>query len=179
MAKKSKNKSKNSKPQALEPKRPKIVDDFEKYFGKGDLEDWQRLCDDIGLEGDFESITKCRKAIKSVYVNIYDLLDAVKKGEHPQHFPDLETLIYYSFGGDEDGCKKIYPKRHVKDHLGPVKALLRPLTRGTMKRVRAMRKAAREQAKLDGLVGGMDNLDLGDQEYVMVPRMADAIPNRY
>lgn len=178
MAKKNKNKSKNSKPQALEPKRPKIVDDFEKYFGKGDLEDWQRLCGDIGLKDGLESITKCRKALKSVYVNIYDLLDAVKKGEHPQQFPDLEALIYYSFGGEE-GCKKIYPKRHVKDHLGPVKALLRPLTRGTMNRVFARRKAAREQRKLDGLVGGMDNLALGDQEYVMVPRMTDAMPNLY
>lgn len=51
--------------------------------------------------------------------------------------------------------------------------------RGTMERVRAMKKAAREQRNLDGLVGGMDNLALGDQEYVMVPRMTNAMPNPY
>jgi hypothetical protein len=35
------------------------------YFGGGELEDWQRLVHDLGIEGDFSSKTKCRKVGQS------------------------------------------------------------------------------------------------------------------
>jgi hypothetical protein len=38
-----------------------IAQEFEDYFGSGALEDWQRLCHDVGLEGYYGSITQCRK----------------------------------------------------------------------------------------------------------------------
>ena len=45
-------------------KTPAIVREFDDYFGTGTLEDWQRLCRDIGLSGELPSITKCRKVQK-------------------------------------------------------------------------------------------------------------------
>jgi hypothetical protein len=38
-----------------------IVREFNEYFGAGTLADWQRLCQDVGLDGDYRSITQCRK----------------------------------------------------------------------------------------------------------------------
>lgn len=31
------------------------------YFGAGNLEDWQRLCHDLGITGDLSSKNKCKK----------------------------------------------------------------------------------------------------------------------
>ncbi|KAL2124633.1 hypothetical protein VTJ04DRAFT_998 [Mycothermus thermophilus] len=46
-----------------------IATEFDAYFGSGDLEDWQRLCRDVGLTGQFRSKTECRKtpSSKGVY----------------------------------------------------------------------------------------------------------------
>ncbi len=38
-----------------------IVREFDAYFGTGTLDDWQRLCRDVGLTRDYPSITQCRK----------------------------------------------------------------------------------------------------------------------
>lgn len=38
-----------------------IVEEFNTYFGAGTLQDWQRLCRDVGINGDLPSITQCRK----------------------------------------------------------------------------------------------------------------------
>ena len=38
-----------------------IVREFDAYFGTGTLEDWQRLCRDVGLTKSYPSITQCRK----------------------------------------------------------------------------------------------------------------------
>ncbi|KAL2023187.1 hypothetical protein VTK56DRAFT_3310 [Thermocarpiscus australiensis] len=98
---------------------PAIVREFENYFGSGTLEDWQRLCRDVGLGGDLGSITKCRKALRGVCVNIYDLLDAVKMGGQPHRFRNRHELAEYTVR-----TGRIYPKIHVKE-MGPVRALLR------------------------------------------------------
>ncbi|KAK4240918.1 hypothetical protein C8A03DRAFT_12760 [Achaetomium macrosporum] len=96
-----------------------IVQEFNDYFGTGTLDDWQRLCRDVGLEGDLSSITKCRKALRTVHVNIHDLVDAVKQGQRPRRFRNAQELAEYTLR-----TRKIYPKRFVKE-MGPVKALLR------------------------------------------------------
>ncbi|KAK3310037.1 uncharacterized protein B0T15DRAFT_386951 [Chaetomium strumarium] len=98
-----------------------IVQEFNDYFGTGTLDDWQRLCQDIGLEGDLSSITRCRKALRTVHVNIHDLIDAVKQGRRPRRFRNAEQLAQYTVA-----TGKIYPKRCVKE-MGPVKALMRPI----------------------------------------------------
>jgi hypothetical protein len=46
---------------ARKKKSRAVVEEFDNYFGTGTLEDWQRLCLDIGLDGDYNSITQCRK----------------------------------------------------------------------------------------------------------------------
>ncbi|KAL2127115.1 hypothetical protein VTI74DRAFT_11315 [Chaetomium olivicolor] len=99
----------------------KIVEEFDDYFGTGTVQDWQRLCHDIGLEGTFTSITQCRKALRRVHVNIYDLLDAVKQGRQPRRFANAQQLATYTVNSG-----KIYPKRYVKE-MGPVKALMRQI----------------------------------------------------
>ncbi|KAK0731743.1 hypothetical protein B0H67DRAFT_85409 [Lasiosphaeris hirsuta] len=99
-------------------KKPAIVKRFDDYFGAGTLEDWQRLCGDVGLSEDFGSKTKCRKALKRVHVNIHDLLSAIENGHAVHRFRNVRELAEYSV---REG--KIYPKRWVKD--GPIKALLR------------------------------------------------------
>lgn len=99
-------------------KKPSIVKRFDDYFGAGILADWQRLCDDIGLSGDFSSKTKCRKALKKVNVNIHDLLSAIENGTPVHRFRNVRELAEYSIGE-----RKVFPKKWVRD--GPVKALLR------------------------------------------------------
>ncbi|KAG9237519.1 hypothetical protein BJ875DRAFT_369891 [Amylocarpus encephaloides] len=52
--------------------------EFEVYFGdECKLVNWQRLACDLGLEGNFSSITQCRKAFRNVWVNIVDFMDAL------------------------------------------------------------------------------------------------------
>lgn len=48
---KKKNKNKNNP----------IVGEFARYFGENTLENWQRLCRDIGIHKELPSITKCRE----------------------------------------------------------------------------------------------------------------------
>ena len=38
-----------------------VVERWKNYFGAGDLEDWQRLCGDLGLDGGLPSNTQCRE----------------------------------------------------------------------------------------------------------------------
>ncbi|KAL2165125.1 hypothetical protein VTH06DRAFT_421 [Thermothelomyces fergusii] len=103
-----------------------IVQEFEAYFGAGTLQDWQRLCRDVGLGGDLPSITQCRKAspadeqaLKKVNINIHDLLDAVKQGTQPQQFPSVRKLAEYT-----RRTGRIFPKGKAKQ-MGPVRALMR------------------------------------------------------
>ncbi|KAK3950470.1 hypothetical protein QBC32DRAFT_13963 [Pseudoneurospora amorphoporcata] len=97
-----------------------IAADFARYFGENKLENWQRLCRDIGIHQELPSITRCRKVLKSVHVNIFDLLDAVRQGTTPQRFQNSYLLAQYSVASN-----KIFPKRFAKDDGGPVKVLLR------------------------------------------------------
>ncbi len=62
------------------------------------------------------------QALKTVHVNIRDLLDAVKQGQTPHHFANRAQLAAYTVR-----TGRFYPRKHVKEEMGPVKALLRPL----------------------------------------------------
>ena len=46
---------------AKKKNRRNIVGEFNTYFGAGTVQDWQRLCNDVGLDGHYTSITQCRK----------------------------------------------------------------------------------------------------------------------
>ena len=39
-----------------------LVKKWNEYFQKGELEDYQRLCGDLGLDNDLPSKTQCTKA---------------------------------------------------------------------------------------------------------------------
>jgi hypothetical protein len=127
------------------PKRTNInvVKQWESYIGRATLEDWQRLCHDVGLQGDFGSKIKCRKvsniadrysdrpnrgnidccsptlqALNGVWVNIHDFLAAERKPEDVHHFNTRTELQEYS-----RAARKFYPKKKAKES-GPLRALL-------------------------------------------------------
>ncbi|RYO98197.1 hypothetical protein DL764_007169 [Monosporascus ibericus] len=88
---------------------PAIVRDWEEYFRVGDMQDWQRLMDDLGFDERFNSKTQCRKALKKVWVNIHDFLAAVKVGERPYRFRSEFELAEYT-----RSTHKIYPRKRLK-----------------------------------------------------------------
>ncbi|PMD31358.1 hypothetical protein L207DRAFT_384311, partial [Hyaloscypha variabilis F] len=99
--------------------RSNIVSEFNRYFGNANnLGNWQRLCRDVGIEENLASITKCKQALKGVWVNIYDLIEAVNNDEIPQRFPNRAELSTYTTEN-----RKIFPKKKAKEG-GPVRALL-------------------------------------------------------
>ncbi|EAA35903.2 hypothetical protein GE21DRAFT_1745 [Neurospora crassa] len=112
--------SKKKRPAPLQ--RQDVIVRWKNYFGAGDLEDWQRLCEDLGLGGgEFGSKTKCRTALKSINVNIWDFLDAVEVGNIPQMFLTKKELVKYTLK-----TGRIFPRDEAKD-MGPVAALLKIL----------------------------------------------------
>ncbi|KAK3947762.1 hypothetical protein QBC32DRAFT_365540 [Pseudoneurospora amorphoporcata] len=87
-----------------------VVEKFNEFIGERKLKDWKKLCDTIGLEGEFESIQSCREAIEAVHVNIYDVLDAdeiIQAGgkARPQRFSTPYELSEYT-----KRAEKIYPR---------------------------------------------------------------------
>ena len=112
--------------------------EFDGYFGEDTkLENWQRLCRDVGIDDDLPSINKCKqvcprfwideitadncavKALKGVWVNIYDLVHAVRTNTTPpRRFQSQGKLAAYTLKN-----RKVYPKEKAKKG-GPVRALL-------------------------------------------------------
>ncbi|KAI2635291.1 hypothetical protein GGS21DRAFT_74652 [Xylaria nigripes] len=100
------------------PKKKAVVIEWEKYMGNGDLEDWRRLMQDLGFEEEFASKNQCRKALKTVWVNIPDFLQAIKNGEPVHHFANQRELAVYTV----TYCR-FYPRRSIKKG-SPLKQLL-------------------------------------------------------
>ncbi|KAI0966769.1 hypothetical protein F4678DRAFT_266062 [Xylaria arbuscula] len=91
--------------------QPKIVAAWDEYMGGNTLEDFQRLLKDLGfkdVEAHYPSKNKCRQALKTVWVNIYDFLNAIKKGEPVYYFPNKHALAAYT-----ESHRKFYPKRFI------------------------------------------------------------------
>ncbi|KAM6539340.1 hypothetical protein FALCPG4_001146 [Fusarium falciforme] len=96
-----------------------LVTQWKAYIQKGTLEDFQRLCVDLGLSGNLGTKKKCRKAIRGVNVNIWQFLRSNKKPDDVWFFKNRYGLIRYT-----KNTKSFYPK----DNLGkedPVRDLLR------------------------------------------------------
>lgn len=113
----SKNPSKKSKSKYRKARSKFIAAEFEDFFGSdAKLENWQRLCDDLGLQGDLTSITKCRKVclhcttwdftksrliginqmLGGIWVNIWNFLDAKRIGTQVKRFSSQRLLGEYS-----------------------------------------------------------------------------------
>ncbi|KAF7944752.1 uncharacterized protein EAE97_005385 [Botrytis byssoidea] len=100
-------------------KKKTVVGLWEDYFGnETELANWQRLCVDVGLEEIPTSITKCRKALGKVWVNIFDFLDAKAEGKPVKRYSSERKLATYTLN-----TGKIYPKIKAKEG-GPARALL-------------------------------------------------------
>ncbi|KAF4842731.1 hypothetical protein CGCSCA4_v008451 [Colletotrichum siamense] len=100
-----------------------LISDWDEYFGDGDLDDWQRLCGDLGLPTDLPSKTQCRKAIRTVHVNIRQFLDAVPKPETVIFFKNVYKLAHWS-----RKSKNMVPKDLITRGT-PMRALMRELSR--------------------------------------------------
>ncbi|KAJ5555873.1 hypothetical protein N7535_008303 [Penicillium sp. DV-2018c] len=85
------------------------------------LPTWQELCDKVGLQGPFTSITQCKKALARVHVNIVDLLDCWNTDSKPPIFKNRKTLAEYTEGNHR------YFRRDVAKQDKVLKVLLRKL----------------------------------------------------
>ncbi|KAK7924821.1 hypothetical protein PG985_006875 [Apiospora marii] len=94
---------------AKKNKKSNIVERWDEYFQSDALENWQRLMTDLEFQEYFRSKTQCRGALKGVWINIYDFLDAVKAGTHVLKFKTEAELRRYTVK-----TGKVYPKKHVK-----------------------------------------------------------------
>ncbi|KAH7088223.1 hypothetical protein FB567DRAFT_559904 [Paraphoma chrysanthemicola] len=54
------------------------------------LSHWQQLCEDVGIEDVPSSITKCKKTLRPVLVNLYNLIDHCRN-------PDIAVLRFKSY----------------------------------------------------------------------------------
>jgi len=116
--------------------RNTIVTEFARYFGSEDkLKNWQRLCRDVGIEDVPRSLKNCKQvwkilicigfqssdwmqALRNVWVNIYDLIVAIRQNKIPHRFPSRHALSAYTLR-----TRKIFPKERAKEG-GPVRQLL-------------------------------------------------------
>ncbi|KAI0531838.1 hypothetical protein GGR58DRAFT_214118 [Xylaria digitata] len=106
--------------------QPAVVGQWEKYMGRGELEDWQRLMRDLGFEQEFRSKSQCRKTLKTVWVNIHDFLAAVKRAEPVHHFESQNQLAIYTIKK-----RLYYPKKNIEKG-SPLRQLLAQIHRGAI-----------------------------------------------
>ncbi|KAI9676361.1 MAG: hypothetical protein M1817_000518 [Caeruleum heppii] len=85
------------------------------------LQTWQALCEEVGIKSVPDSIKKCKKALRTVHVNIVDLIDSRRAGTSVRRFKSRAALIEYT-----RETNKIYPRALAKAD-GFLKALLREI----------------------------------------------------
>ncbi|KMU92519.1 hypothetical protein CIHG_10263 [Coccidioides immitis H538.4] len=97
--------------------------EFAKHYGveTSSLEKWQSLCRELDISKPTESITKCKKALASVHVNIFDLIDSRRTGAPITKFTNVRALRRYT---KQSG--KIFPRGAAKRD-GFLSALLREI----------------------------------------------------
>lgn len=121
--------------------------EFITHFGRdaSRLENWQSLCEEVGVKRIPDSIAKCRKArnprglpsfcqswltgryycskaLRNFHVNLVDLIDCRRAGTRVHRFSSAQALREYT--ANTPG--KIFPKRAAKED-GFLKALLRDI----------------------------------------------------
>ncbi|KAH8905524.1 hypothetical protein BR93DRAFT_939489 [Coniochaeta sp. PMI_546] len=113
-----------------------VVAAWKDYFGDGDLEDWIRLCRHLTLEGDLSTKYKCKKALSTVWVNIWDFLNT---REEVALFATEEDLSKYTRRTD-----KIYPMCGIEKG-SPLESLLAYVVRKRPKKT--SRRGSKKRAK--------------------------------
>jgi hypothetical protein len=99
---------------------------IEEEFEESDLESYQNLCEELGIEPAPESIGECRSELSGIFVNIVDLVQYrkdMRAGENPNAvtlFNNAEELRAYS-----DTRKKWCPVKTTRSEV--LRVLLRPI----------------------------------------------------
>ncbi|OAA61196.1 hypothetical protein SPI_05220 [Niveomyces insectorum RCEF 264] len=91
------------------------------YLHVDTLASWQQLVADLGIDGYYPSKTQCKKAIKTVHVNIRDFLDAIRNDEPVRRFPSRAALQRYTLANH-----RFYKKKKIVPG-SPLAALLETL----------------------------------------------------
>ncbi|KAJ9649046.1 hypothetical protein H2199_000959 [Coniosporium tulheliwenetii] len=101
-------------------RRLAYADQFGQYFGTDatKLENFQRLCVEVGIDPPPLSITQCKKALKGVLVNLVNLVDSRRTGEPIKQFDTFKEFRRYTFNG------RVFPKDEAKEDTF-LKVLLR------------------------------------------------------
>ncbi|KFX88482.1 hypothetical protein V490_07606 [Pseudogymnoascus sp. VKM F-3557] len=97
---------------ARKTRAEKAKEEFKRYFPNAHrLENWQKLCRDLGIVPVPSSITQCKKEIKKIYVNIYQFLHQIRTGEPATRFSSQKELAKYCNGG----TKRKFPREYAKE----------------------------------------------------------------
>jgi hypothetical protein len=118
------------------------------FGNESNLANWQRFCQDLGVTENIRSVTQCKavctifqellsppfpschtwymnmeltpdqQAMRGIWVNIYDFIDAKAAGMQVKRFKSERALSHYT-----RRTGRIYPKERAKKG-GPVRALL-------------------------------------------------------
>ncbi|KAH6616545.1 hypothetical protein C7974DRAFT_401976 [Boeremia exigua] len=116
-----------SKAQRKKRRHEAIADEIDAIYGTDNskLEKWQELCRDVQIGPVPLSITKCRKALHTVYVNLVNLIDHRRnRTVRLILFPNYAAFRKWTLGGKKGS--RIFPKQQAKEE-GFIKALLRDL----------------------------------------------------
>ncbi|KAL4242398.1 hypothetical protein ABKN59_011938 [Abortiporus biennis] len=103
-----------------------LVNEFNDIFGTNpsDYATWQKLFEILKIEPVPSSVTACKKAIKTIHVNLVDVVNAARNPTGvptPRIFPTVKALRKYSHKN-----RKIFPKHKAKSG-GILKFMLRVL----------------------------------------------------
>ncbi|KIK64218.1 hypothetical protein GYMLUDRAFT_196081 [Collybiopsis luxurians FD-317 M1] len=101
------------KKEALEGVRGAIAQQFNAFYGsdENDLNAWHNLYRVLRAEDIPDSVEVCKKDIRGIHVNIWDLVDYSLHGSSlpPKLFPTPEALAAYT-----RKSRKIYPRGNAK-----------------------------------------------------------------
>ncbi|KAG5996414.1 hypothetical protein E4U54_002570 [Claviceps lovelessii] len=89
-----------------------IVAEFGALYGADEnkLDTLQRLCGKLDIFPVPQSITSCKKAVRSVHVNIMDFVDCERTGNPVHKFRSVGQLKRYTFSHE-----KFFPKEQAKE----------------------------------------------------------------
>ncbi|KAF4967850.1 hypothetical protein FSARC_4649 [Fusarium sarcochroum] len=102
-------------------KHVSLLAQWNDYFQQGTLQDFQRLCADLGLPSDLPSKTKCREALKSINVNIKQFLQCESKPAGVKFFKNRKALARYTMKNSA-----FFPRRKLPKG-SPLRTLLKEM----------------------------------------------------
>ncbi|KAJ4271843.1 hypothetical protein NW762_000551 [Fusarium torreyae] len=102
-------------------KHASLLAQWNDYFQQGTLQDFQRLCADLGLPDHLPSKTKCREALKVINVNIKQFLQCANKPAGVKFLKNRKALVRYT---KKNGA--FFPRRTLPKG-SPLRTLLKQM----------------------------------------------------